>query len=157
MAKTLGPFTSRQTAILSDVSPKTLHYWSTTMFIVPSVKPPSGPGRGRGKQVLYSFQDVVAAKTAAELRKCGISLQALRRVVGYLKGYKRATNPLAEARLVATHDGDVLGILPPDKTISLKKQPGQFVFYDLSYGEIVRQLRAEAERMMNEVKNKAVG
>jgi DNA-binding transcriptional MerR regulator len=130
----LGPFTSRQAVTLSRVSPKTLHYWCTTVIVVPSVKPPRGPGRGQNKQLLYSFRDVVAARTATELRKCGISLQALRRAVAQLKRQKHAINPRAEDRLVVAPDGDVLGIQPPDKALSLMERPAELIFYNLNYG-----------------------
>jgi len=80
------------------ITPRQLQYWHQTDLIVPSF-------RTQGGQVRYSFQDLVACKTAKRLLDTGIPLQRIRKSVQSLqKILPSIKRPLAELTLVATGD-----------------------------------------------------
>jgi len=83
-------FSSRAVRAITALSARQLQYWDETGFLKPSIS----ARKGRGTLRLYSFQDLVALKVAAELRGA-LPLQTLRRLVAYLQrlDYKL---PLAE-------------------------------------------------------------
>lgn len=83
-------FSSRAVRTLTRLSARQLQYWDETGFLKPSIS----TRKGRGTLRLYSFQDLVALKVAAELRGT-LPLQTLRRLVAYFQrlDYKL---PLAE-------------------------------------------------------------
>jgi uncharacterized protein (DUF433 family) len=82
-------------ARLAEVSPRQLRYWDQTGLVVPSIKAPIGQ-RTTGR--LYRFGDLIELLVVATmLRSRGVTLQHVRRVVGYLRsrGY---LSPLRELR-----------------------------------------------------------
>lgn len=83
-------FSSRAVRTLTRLTARQLQYWDETGFLRPSIS----TRKGRGTLRLYSFQDLVALKVAAELRGT-LPLQTLRRLVAHFQklDYKR---PLAE-------------------------------------------------------------
>lgn len=137
-----GPFTLPHVARLAALPVDTLKYWAKT-FIRPSAKQAQGHGNWR----LYSFQDAVAIKAAAELRRAGASLQCLRRVIVYLRSHHGLEHPLAEARLVV-RGKDVFLVQGNDQVISLVMKPGQRVFpFVLDFYRVVQELRSDAQRL----------
>ncbi|MGB9663172.1 MAG: helix-turn-helix domain-containing protein [Moorellaceae bacterium] len=117
-------FTAGEAEKLTGVPYDRLDYWARSGFIKPSV----AGAKGKGSKRLYSFRDLVALKTAKELRHLGIPLQTLRKVVRYLRQFKGLENPLAEARLVVVGN-DVLLVQSPEELISVLKSPGQGVLH----------------------------
>jgi len=80
------------------ITPRQLQYWHQTDLIVPSYQTRGGQGR-------YSFQDLVACKTAKRLLDAGIPLQRIRKSVQSLQEILPSVKrPLAELTLVATGD-----------------------------------------------------
>ncbi|HMM43902.1 MAG TPA: MerR family transcriptional regulator, partial [Thermomicrobiales bacterium] len=75
-----GAFTTQQAARLSGLSARQLAYWDRTDVFAPSLS--RGARRPFGR--IYSFQDVVALRTLARLRK-RFSLERLRTLGGWLK------------------------------------------------------------------------
>lgn len=90
---TLRAFTSRKVCQLTGLTPRQLQYWDEQRFVSPSLRRQKGPGRRR----LYDFRDLVSLRVASDLRRSGITLQAIRRVVNHLRGLDYA-NPLTELR-----------------------------------------------------------
>jgi DNA-binding transcriptional MerR regulator len=88
-------YTSREAAQASGVPFFTVDYWDRTRFLVPTVSP--GKGRGKGRQRLYSFGDLVRLRIARELREQRVSLETLRAIV---KKLAPATDRLAAANWV---------------------------------------------------------
>jgi DNA-binding transcriptional MerR regulator len=88
-------YTSREAAEVSGVPFFTIDYWARTKFLVPSVA--KGQGRGKGRQRMYSYDDLVRLRIARELREQKVSLETLRAIVQRLAG---ATGELAQARFV---------------------------------------------------------
>jgi DNA-binding transcriptional MerR regulator len=93
-------FTADKVTKLTGLSRRQLQYWDEQRFLSPSV---SSRG-GRGKMRLYSFRDLVSLRAAAALRRDGISLQQIRRVVEHLQGLDYR-EPLAELRCWSAGDG----------------------------------------------------
>jgi len=80
------------------ITPRQLRYWEQTGLVVPSLRTRGGHGR-------YTFQDLVACKTAKKLLEAGVSLQRIRKsVVSLQKILPSIKRPLAELTLVATGD-----------------------------------------------------
>jgi DNA-binding transcriptional MerR regulator len=136
-------FTAVQAARLTGVPYARLDYWARTGFLRPTI----AQSRGRGHARLYSFRDLVALKTAMELRKLGVSLQALRRVVRYLRKLKGLEHPLAQARLVVVGN-DVALVEDEQQLVSMLKAPGQAVWrLILDLPALVAELRREVDRL----------
>lgn len=88
-------YTSREAAQVSGVPFFTVDYWDRTRFLVPTVS--AGQGRGKGRQRMYSYGDIVRLRIARELRDQKVSLETLRAIV---KKLAPATPRLAEAAWV---------------------------------------------------------
>ena len=80
------------------VSRRQLQYWAQTDLVRPSVVTPGGHGR-------YTFEDLVALKTAKRLIDAGVSVQRIRTAIRALRETLPAVRrPLTELVLVATGD-----------------------------------------------------
>src|SRR5260370_42620917 len=73
-------FSSRSVRALTRLTARQLQHWDEPGFLKPSI----ATRTGRGTLRLYSFQDLVALKVAAELRGT-LPLQTLRRLVAYFQ------------------------------------------------------------------------
>ena len=121
---------------------RTLDYWARSRFIVPSGRQASGIGTERR----YTFDDLVALRTARELRMAGISTQALRRVVRFLKRHD-IEKPLSELRLIIRAK-DVLAVASDQELMSALNSPGQYAFsFLLDMAHIVRDIEEELKRV----------
>jgi DNA-binding transcriptional MerR regulator len=72
-------YTSREAAQVSGVPFFTVDYWGRTKFLIPTVAP--GAGRGKGRQRIYSYGDVLRLSIARELRDQKVSLETLRTII----------------------------------------------------------------------------
>ena len=130
-------FTAGEAEKLTGVPYYRLDYWARSGFIRPSI----AGAEGKGSKRLYSFRDLVALRTARELRNSGVPLQTLRKVVRYLRRLKGLENPLAEARLVVAGD-DVILVESREKLISILKSPGQGMLHlVLDLPRVVKELQ----------------
>lgn len=98
-------FTADRVLSLTGLSKRQLQYWEETRLIRPSLSRPDARGRGRPR--MYDFRDLVELKTAARLRRSGVSLQHIRRVHKHLRALDYA-KPFAELHFEATEDGDLV-------------------------------------------------
>jgi DNA-binding transcriptional MerR regulator len=120
----------------TGVDRRTLDFWDKSGFIVPSLQ----QGAGRGSQRLWSFDDLVALKVAAQLRALGVSLQALRKVATYLRG---RTPPASFANTYLVSNGVDVFERRGDELISTLRQPGQAAFaWVVDLGAVVEELQA---------------
>ena len=141
MASQKESFSAGEASRLTGVPYRTLDHWARTKFIIPSVSEATGTGSDRQ----YAFNDLVSLRVAHELRQAGISTQALRLVVDYLKKHKGLTNPLAEARLVVV-GSDVKLWSKCEELTSLLKQPGQAAFaFLLDIGRTAQEIRKDVQ------------
>jgi DNA-binding transcriptional MerR regulator len=130
-------------AKLTDVSVATLQNWDRRGFLKASIQPAGGHGVSR----VYSFRDLVAIRVARDLKREGIPLQALRRVVGYLcarKGLKPA-DALASTSLIT--DGRDVYEIEGDVSTSTLRRPGQRMLLMVPLGELVAELQAKARAL----------
>lgn len=131
-------FTAKQAAALSGLSYFRVDSWDRTGFLRPTLAPSSGTGSVR----LYSFVDVVALRIGRDLRSAGVSLQALRRVVKYLRGRDGLDSSSALAASYLVTDGRDVYELRGQQTLSLLRSPGQgHLFCVVDLGATVREVR----------------
>lgn len=91
-------FTSREVSEIIGLSRRQIQHWSQTSLIRPSQRTTGGHSR-------YTFQDLIAFKTAKNLLQKGISLQRIRQTISKLQDLlPTIQRPLAELRLVTTGD-----------------------------------------------------
>jgi DNA-binding transcriptional MerR regulator len=135
-------FTTATVSKLAGVTRATLENWDRSGFLSPSV-----PAKRRGISREYSFRDVVAIRVARELKKEGVPLQALRKVVQYLcaRNGLSPTEALASTNLV-TNGRDVFEVAG-DVTISTLLRPGQRMLLMVSLHELVSELQAKARAL----------
>jgi DNA-binding transcriptional MerR regulator len=134
-------FSAIEAARIAGLPYRTLDYWATTGFIVPSITEASG----RGSERRYAFDDLVALRVARQLRDAGVSVQALRVVAENLQTREDFRNPLAESRLIVV-GSDVLLVTDPNQILSMLRKPGQAAFafvFDLS--RTVEEIRRDVE------------
>lgn len=123
MPKRTESFSAGEAARVTGVTYRNIDHWARTKFIVPSIADANGTGSERK----YAFDDLVALRIARELREAGVSTQALRRVVSFLRTKRGLRNPLAECRLVVV-GSDVQLVHGCQELESLLRRPGQAVF-----------------------------
>ena len=100
MGKEKQFFKSQQVREIIGLSRRQMQYWAATGLVVPSSNTPGGHAR-------YTFEDLVALKTARRLLGAGVSVQRIRKVMDKLKKVlPKIKRPLSELTLVAT--GDVI-------------------------------------------------
>jgi DNA-binding transcriptional MerR regulator len=91
-------YRTRDVVDILGVSRRQLQYWAQTDLVTPSFRTPGGHHR-------YTFEDLVALKTAVRLIEAGVSLQRIRRAIRALvELLPSVQRPLAELVLVATGD-----------------------------------------------------
>ena len=136
MANPTEGFRIQQVEQLTGVDRRTLDYWDLSGFVHPSIRRATGKGSLR----LWSFEDLVALKVAGQLRRAGISLQALRKVIMHLRA-RGVEQPLAGTYLVS--DGKDVYEAHGNAAVSTLRQPGQAGFLWLvDLGCVVAELRA---------------
>lgn len=136
-------FTGGEAARITGVPYDRLDYWARSGFLKPGIV----GAKGKGTRRLYSFRDLVALRTAKELRDLGVPLQTLRKVVGYLRRVKGLDQPLADTRLVVSGN-DVLLVQGDDELTSVLRSPAQGVLqlvYHLP--RVVDELREEVRKL----------
>ena len=91
-------FTRREVGELIGLSRRQIQHWDQTNLIKPSLRTVGGHTR-------YTFQDLVAFKTAKKLLDAGISIQRIRHSLRELQRLlPTVKRPLTELTLVATGD-----------------------------------------------------
>lgn len=130
---------------LTGLTRRQLDYWDRTGLVRPSGASAKGPGSRR----LYVFRDLVRLRTAALLRREGISLQAIRKGLEYLRRHMpEAGDPLASLRLVALRGGR-FALIDHKGWTDLAKNPGQLVFM-APIGELAQEVRQRAQALERE-------
>ena len=112
-----GAFTTQQAARLSGLSARQLAYWDRTDVFAPSLS--RGARRPFGR--IYSFQDVVALRTLARLRK-RFSLERLRTLGGWLK--QQYDHPWSRIRFYVRGD-DIIYVDPDTQALVTDRPLGQ--------------------------------
>jgi len=142
MSMTFKGFSSSQVEQLTGIGVKTLHFWDRSGFLSPSV----GQAHGSGSRRIYSFQDLVALRVAAQLREAGISLQALRKIVAVLRDMQGLDHPLSEAFLV-TNGRDVYVKRGADLVSVLRQRDQLYWAFVIDVGKTIRALRRDIDAL----------
>jgi DNA-binding transcriptional MerR regulator len=136
-------FSAGQAARITGLPYRTIDHWARTRFIAPSIS----DAKGTGSERKYAFSDLVALRVARELRQAGVSTQALRRVIDYLRTNKRLKNPLAEARLVVV-GSDVCVVNSCNELDSVLRRPGQATFaFMVEIGRTVKEIETAVQSL----------
>lgn len=140
VAESVRTFTTGEAARFSGIPHRTVDYWSKIGLVVPTVADTTGSGVTRR----YDFADLLALRLVKELRRAGISIQALRSAVKQIRGVK---NPFAECRLLAI-GRTVVWIEDRNNIVDVYKKVGQqsFTFMVFDYPAIVQEIDAEVEK-----------
>jgi uncharacterized protein (DUF433 family)/DNA-binding transcriptional MerR regulator len=130
-----GIYASRLAAKLAGVSLRRLRYWVAKGLMEPSLR-----RGGAGGRDLYSYTDLVHARTIGRLRAQGASLQRIGRAVMYL----RQVLPSDEqwhTKTLATDGIRVFVLYGPDEVLEAShRSPGQRVFH-VSLAEVAEELK----------------
>lgn len=124
-------FSWREVCRLFDISEGRLRYWDRSDFISPS-------GHD-GVRRCFTFQDLIAIRSAKELIDQGVTLQKARKIIGKLKGIlPKSTNPLAKLRI----KGDAGTVVVLDEDREFEAQSGQLLI-DFSVENIQESIVSE--------------
>jgi uncharacterized protein (DUF433 family) len=134
-------FTAREVQRLTELSARRIQYWDETDFVRPSVS----ARMGRGWPRLYSFQDLIQLRVAAQLRD-QLSLQALRR----LKAALDVDAPFAVVRFLVTASNEVVYVGPTGQT-EAAKAPGQIA---MTIDVPLREIRGDLERRIDRMRRR---
>lgn len=115
------------------ISYRQLDYWARTELVTPSIR----EGTGRGKQRLYSFEDVVELRVIKRLLDAGVSLQRVRSAVEELRRQRRS---LTDVTLLS--DGTTVYWIDDDAEVVDLLHRGEGVFA-IALGPVVDSLRNE--------------
>lgn len=95
-------FGQKQVCSIVGITYRQLDYWARTDLLRPSI----ADAKGSGSQRRYSYSDVLQLKVIKSLLDGGVSLQAVRKVIEYLRA--NMGEDLASANLVLDGSSSVL-------------------------------------------------
>ena len=124
----------RQVTGLTGLSAKQISYFDATGVLIPEI---SG-AHGKGTRRIYSYRDVVALRMVATLRSGGVSLQAIRKAIEFIRS---VDDTHLAGLLLINVGGDVLLAASNELMVSLLRQPKQLYFV-LDLGGVVEEVDA---------------
>jgi DNA-binding transcriptional MerR regulator/predicted RNase H-like HicB family nuclease len=127
-------FGARAVLQLTGVSYRQLDHWARTGLVRSSVR----QAAGRGSRRVYSFQDLVALRVVGQLREAGVSVQAIRRAVTFLK--RHAEQPLSTLSLAGL--GKKVFALTDDPSKLVEANESGQVVLSISVASLARNLEA---------------
>jgi DNA-binding transcriptional MerR regulator len=130
---TQAGFRGPQVCTIVGITYRQLDYWARTDLVRPSVCDAAGSGTQR----LYSYTDLVELKVVKRLLDAGISLQAARKAIEYLRG--QLGEDVAAAHLVLDGGRTVL-VRTGDQIVDLLRG-GQGVLNIVPLGPVVDDLQ----------------
>jgi len=139
MSMSVAGFGSTIVLKLTGVTYRQLDHWARTGLVGSSIRQAAGHGSRR----VYSFEDLVALRVVARLLDAGVSLQAVRRAVEYLK--QHTERPLSTLALAAKGNRVFLLTGNPAKIIEATAQGQVVIAIDVE--PIVRDLRADVTEL----------
>lgn len=137
---TVEHFTTSEAAKLARLTVHKLETWERTGFLRASV--PRAPAHGSPRS--YTFRDVIALRIAGELRKAGVSLQMLRKVVDYLRKRDGLSAMEALARTSLVTDGERVYEVAADVTIHVPSGQRMMVHVMIPLDQVVHELQHKA-------------
>jgi len=128
-------FKGPQVCTIVGITYRQLDYWARTNLVRPSVHDAAGSGTQRR----YSYRDLVELKVIKNLLDSGVSLQAARRAIEYLR--ENVGSDLASAHLVLQGTHSLLAYTG-DEIVDLLRH-GQGVLNIVALGPVVSELEAK--------------
>ena len=132
-----GCVSTARAANIADKSEGAIRHWVRTGLVTPTR---TDPQPGTGVHARYDLRDVVALRAIADLRRRGVSLQAVRKVQRELREY--GVESFASCRLAAVRRGkttyDVVLVRTPREVESLLEAPGQMLVASIALGQLER-------------------
>jgi DNA-binding transcriptional MerR regulator len=130
----LDGYRGPQVCRIVGITYRQLDYWARTDLVRPSL----ADARGSGSQRLYGYRDLVELKVVKSLLDAGISLQAARKAIQYLRD--ELGDDLATANLVIDGSRSLVA-RTGDQLIDLVRR-GQGVLNIVPLGRVVDELDA---------------
>lgn len=121
---------------LIGLTQRQLSYWAKTRLVVPQ----DVRGSGRGRRLRYSYENLVRLSVIKRLLDAGMSLQAIRQSVAFLRTLPDVTEPLTDIYL--TSDGSTIYAQRSADEVLDALRGGQMVLA-LGLDGVVRQLDAQ--------------
>jgi DNA-binding transcriptional MerR regulator len=125
-------FKGPQVCAIVGITYRQLDYWARTNLVRPSVNDAAGSGTQRR----YSYRDLVELKVIKNLLDSGVSLQAARRAIEYLRDHVGAD--VGSAHLVLQGTTSLLAYTG-DEIVDLLRH-GQGVLNIVALGPVVHEL-----------------
>lgn len=132
-AKVKADYASGDVERLTGLTQRQLSYWTTTGLI----QPQDIRGSGRGRRLRYSYEDLVRLSVIKRLLDSGMSLQAIRRGVAFLRTLPGIAEPLTDVYLAS--DGSTIYAQRNTDEVLDALRDGQMVLA-LGLEGVVRQL-----------------
>lgn len=133
-------YITTQIVKLLGITPRQIHYWDQTNLIRPSLA-----GSTKGGVKYYNFINLVEFKAVKQLLEQGVSVQAVRKTLDFLRrNYPELKSHLSEFKLI-TNGKDLFAIDKEDKGI--KAPSGQLVFV-IPFGDYYK----EVEKLLKQKK-----
>ncbi|HWN71668.1 MAG TPA: MerR family transcriptional regulator [Haliangium sp.] len=109
-------YSIKDVAQIFGLEPSRLRYWAQTGFVNPSVR--------RGGRMFYTFQDLVAVRTAKGLLDAGLTLQKVRKNLESLRALlPQVVHPASKMRICS--DGET--VVAVDGAVAFEPTTGQVV------------------------------
>src|SRR5438128_11678861 len=139
MSRSVAGFSSIVVLKLAGVTYRQLAHGARTGLVGSSIRQAAGHGSRR----VYSFEDLVAVRVVARLLDAGVSLQAVRRAVEYLK--RHTDRPLTTLALAAKGNRVFVLTGNPAKIIKATAQGQVVIAIDVQ--PIVKDLRSDVTEL----------
>jgi len=132
-----------QAARIAGLTRSTLNSWIVSGFITPTNVDHIAPGTGNHRR--FDLRDLTAICAAADLRRLGVGVRAMRKIQTELRRYNR---DLASARLaLVRNDNDEVAdvVLFETETerrkliVSVYEHPGQTIIAEMKLAKVARQ------------------
>ena len=131
-------YTTTQIVKLLDITPRQIHYWDKTNLIRPSLSVSGGIK-------YYNFINIVEFKTVKQLLEQGVSVQAVRKTLDFLRHhYPELRNHLSVFKLIT--NGKNIFVIDKEGN-GIKMPSGQLVFV-IPFGDYYN----EAEKLLKQKK-----
>ncbi len=130
-----GAFRGPQVCSIVGITYRQLDYWARTDLVRPSVHDAAGSGTQR----VYGYRDLVELKVVKKLLDSGVSLQAARKAIAYLRD--NLGEDLASAHLVLEGERSLLAF-SGDQIVDLLRG-GQGVLNIVSLAPVKHELDAK--------------
>ena len=135
-------FTTALLAELTGTSQRQIDYWARTGLLRPSAREAAGKGSRRR----YTFTDLVAAQTVANLRRANCPLQKIRKAVRYLRAhYPDVSDARRLSRLTLLTDGHNVYMLT-DKQEIMDIVTRQLV-WSVPLGKLIQDTQAKVDAL----------